>query len=213
MDQGALEVLGKEPSEEGFCLALRNGLILCNVLNKVNPGAVLKVVENPIIDVQSTEGAAQSAIQYFENMRNFLVAVGEMKLLTFEASDLEKGGSSNKVVDCILCLKGYYEWKQAGGIGVWKYGGTVRITSFPKGSPSSLLGSESADESLDESESSHYEDLLDFLHLSGEVSLEESKAANELTFLFDRVGLGLLQAYLTDKNEFEELPLNSMVGD
>lgn len=213
MDQGALEVLGKEPSEEGFCLALRNGLILCNVLNKVNPGAVLKVVENPIIDVQSTEGAAQSAIQYFENMRNFLVAVGEMKLLTFEASDLEKGGSSNKVVDCILCLKGYYEWKQAGGIGVWKYGGTVRITSFPKGSPSSLLGSESADESLDESESSHYEDLLDFLHLSGEVSLEESKAANELTFLFDRVGLGLLQAYLTDKNEFEELPLNSMVID
>ena len=43
-----------------------------------------------MIDVQFTEGAAQSAIQYFENTRNFLVAVGEMKLLTFEASDLEK---------------------------------------------------------------------------------------------------------------------------
>lgn len=42
------------------------------------------------MDVQATEGAAQSAIQYFENMRNFLVAVGKMKLLTFEASDLEK---------------------------------------------------------------------------------------------------------------------------
>lgn len=50
---------------------------------------VRQVVEIPIIDVQS-EGAAQSAIQYFENMRNFLVAVGQMKLLTFEASDLEK---------------------------------------------------------------------------------------------------------------------------
>lgn len=37
-----------------------------------------------------TEGAAQSAIQYFENTRNFLMAVGNMKLLTFEASDLEK---------------------------------------------------------------------------------------------------------------------------
>lgn len=49
-----------------------------------------KVVENPIIAVQSTEGAAQSAIQYFENMRNFLEAVKNMKLLTFEASDLEK---------------------------------------------------------------------------------------------------------------------------
>ncbi|KAK3008700.1 hypothetical protein RJ639_015249 [Escallonia herrerae] len=213
MDHGASEVLTKNPSEEEFRLALRNGLILCNVLNKVNPGAVHKVVEIPIIDVQSTEGAAQSAIQYFENMRNFLVAVGEMKLLTFEASDLEKGGSSSKVVDCILCLKGYHEWKQAGGIGVWKYGGTVRITSYPKGSPPSLFGSESADESLDESESSQYDQLLEFFYLSDEVLLEESKAANALTFLFDRFGLRLLQAYLTEMNGLEDLPLNTMVVD
>ena len=26
-------------------------------------------------------------------------------------------------MDCILCLKGYYEWKLSGGIGVWRYGG------------------------------------------------------------------------------------------
>lgn len=48
------------------------------------------MVDNSVIAIQSTEGAAQSAIQYFENMRNFLEAVKEMKLLTFEASDLEK---------------------------------------------------------------------------------------------------------------------------
>ena len=48
------------------------------------------MVDNSVIAVQSTEGAAQSAIQYFENMRNFLAAVKEMKLLTFDASDLEK---------------------------------------------------------------------------------------------------------------------------
>ncbi|OMP06953.1 hypothetical protein COLO4_07750 [Corchorus olitorius] len=213
MDQGASETLPKEPSEEEFCIALRNGLILCNVLNKVNPGAVLKVVENPIIPVQSTEGAAQSAIQYFENMRNFLVAVKDMQLLTFEASDVEKGGSMNKVVDCILCLKGYYEWKQAGGIGVWRYGGTVKITSFPKGSLPSLVGSESADDSLDGSESSQYEQLLEFLHLSNEVAIEESKTANALTFLFDRFGLWLLQAYLRESNGIEELPLNATVID
>lgn len=213
MDQGASESLPKEPTEEEFCLALRNGLILCNVLNRVNPRAVLKVVENPIIAVQSTEAAAQSAIQYFENMRNFLVAVGEMRLLTFEASDLEKGGSSSKVVDCILCLKGYYEWKQSGGIGVWRYGGTVRITSFPKESPSSLVGSETTDESLDGSESSQYEQLLEFLHLSNVVSVEESKAANALTFLFDRFGLGLLETYLTERNEIDDMPLNEMVID
>ncbi|XP_062078987.1 kinesin-like protein KIN-14F [Humulus lupulus] len=213
MDYGASETLSKEPSEEEFCLSLRNGLILCNVLNKVNPGAVLKVVENPIIPIQSAEAAAQSAIQYFENMRNFVEAVKNMKLLTFEASDLEKGGSSSKVVDCILCLKGYYEWKQAGGIGVWRYGGTVRITSCPKESPSSLIGSESTDDSLDESESSQFEQLLEFIHLSNEVSVEESRIANVLTFLFDRFGLGLLQAYLQESNGLEELPFNAMVID
>ncbi|KAK8626344.1 hypothetical protein V6N13_133994 [Hibiscus sabdariffa] len=213
MDQGASESLPKEPSEEEFCLALRNGLILCNVLNKVNPGAVLKIVENPIIPDQSTEGAAQSAIQYFENMRNFLVAVKDMQLLTFEASDVEKGGSMNKVVDCILCLKGFYEWKQAGGIGVWRYGGTVKITAFPKGSPPSLIGSESADDSLDGSEASQYEQLLEFFHLSNEVAIEESKTANALAFLFDRFGLWLLQAYLRENNGIEEFPLNTTLID
>ncbi|KAK8623085.1 hypothetical protein V6N13_117978 [Hibiscus sabdariffa] len=213
MGQGASESLPKEPTEEEFCLALRNGLILCSVLNKVNPGAVLKIVENPIIPEHSTEGAAQSAIQYFENMRNFLVAVKDMQLLTFEASDVEKGGSMNKVVDCILCLKGYYEWKQAGGIGVWRYGGTVKITALPKGLPPSLIGSESADDSLDGSESSQYEQLLEFLHLSNEVAVEESKTANALAFLFDRFGLWLIQAYVSESNEIEELPLNAMVID
>ncbi|KAI4366209.1 hypothetical protein MLD38_022114 [Melastoma candidum] len=213
MDSGASATLPKEPSEEEFCLALRNGLILCNVLNKVNPGAVHKVVENPILDIQASEGAAQSAIQYFENMRNFLVAVKDMQLLTFEASDLEKGGSSNKVVDCILCLKGYHEWKEAGAIGVWRYGGTVRITSLPKYPGSSLVGSDSADESVDESDSSQYEQVLEFLHLSNEVSNEESKITNLLTFLFDRFGLGLLQAYLREADGMEDVPLNAMVVD
>ncbi|XP_027335879.1 kinesin-like protein KIN-14F [Abrus precatorius] len=213
MDHVAYASLPSEPSEEEFCLALRNGLILCNVLNKVNPGAVLKVVENPVLAVQSAEGAAHSAIQYFENMRNFLEAVKDMQLLTFEASDLEKGGSSNKVVDCILCLKGYYEWKLSGGAGVWRYGGTVRITSFPKKSPSSIVGSESADESLDESESSQYEQLLEFLQLSEEFLIEETRTANALAFLFDHFGLRLLQAYLRETNGIEDLPLNAMVID
>ncbi|KAL9230047.1 hypothetical protein vseg_005441 [Gypsophila vaccaria] len=213
MDQVAWDTLPKEPSEDVFCLALRNGLILCNVLNKVNPGAVPKVVDNPGLTMQSSEGAAQSAIQYFENMRNFLVAVGNMKLLTFEASDLEKGGSSNKLVDCILCLKGYYEWRQAGGIGVWRYGGTVRITSFPKDCSSSSVGSESADDSFDEYESPHYEHLSEFLHLSTNVLNEQSKATKALCFLLDRFALGILQAYIKEKSGVEDSPLNSMVID
>lgn len=35
--------LPEEPSEEEFQLGLRNGIILCNALNKVQPGAIPKV--------------------------------------------------------------------------------------------------------------------------------------------------------------------------
>lgn len=35
--------LPAEPCEEEFRLGLRSGLILCNVINKVHPGAVPKV--------------------------------------------------------------------------------------------------------------------------------------------------------------------------
>lgn len=35
--------LPAEPSEEDFRLGLRSGIILCNVINKIQPGAVPKV--------------------------------------------------------------------------------------------------------------------------------------------------------------------------
>lgn len=91
------------------------------------------------------------AYQYFENIRNFLAAAEELKLPVFEASVFErastkspnnyqahdyfnftskfvlhiqenlKEGSSSKVVDCILALKAYHEWKQlTGGNGQFK---------------------------------------------------------------------------------------------
>ncbi|XP_021821255.1 kinesin-like protein KIN-14I isoform X1 [Prunus avium] len=114
--------LPAEPSEEDFRLGLRSGIILCNVLNKVQPGAVLKVVEGPSDSVLIPDGAALSAYQYFENVRNFLVAVEEMGLPTFEASDLEQGGKSARIVNFVLALKSYNDWKQGGGIGSWKFG-------------------------------------------------------------------------------------------
>jgi len=39
----AAKDLPAEPSEQEFRLGLRSGIILCNVLNKVQPGAVPKV--------------------------------------------------------------------------------------------------------------------------------------------------------------------------
>jgi len=96
-----------EPSEEELRLCLKNGIILCNLLKKVKPGAVSKIVANH---------SSLSAYQYFENINNFLAAIKEMKLPTFQASQLEQEisqlGSITKIVDCILALKAYYEWKQ-----------------------------------------------------------------------------------------------------
>ena len=48
------------------------------------------MVEGPCDSVIIPDGAALSAFQYFENVRNFLVAVEELGLPTFEASDLEQ---------------------------------------------------------------------------------------------------------------------------
>ncbi|KAF7120388.1 hypothetical protein RHSIM_Rhsim13G0007800 [Rhododendron simsii] len=127
----AAKDLPAEPSEEEFRLGLRSGLILCTVLNKVQPGAVPKVVESPD-SALVPDGAALSAYQYFENVRNFLVAVQDMGLPTFEASDLEQGGKSARVVSCALALKSYSDWKQTGGIGVWKFGGNLKPTTSGK---------------------------------------------------------------------------------
>ncbi|XP_072982759.1 kinesin-like protein KIN-14A isoform X1 [Typha latifolia] len=117
--------LSPQPSELEFISCLRSGLILCNTINKIQPGAVPKVVAN-----QQTGATWDSqplpAYQYFENIRNFLVAVEDLKLPSFEASDIERenleAGSTAKIVDCILALKSFHEWKQyTGGSGPWKY--------------------------------------------------------------------------------------------
>uniref|UniRef100_A0A804UKC5 Uncharacterized protein n=3 Tax=Zea mays TaxID=4577 RepID=A0A804UKC5_MAIZE len=119
--------LPEEPSEEEFRLGLRNGQILCGALNRVHLGAVPKVVVNTAADsVLQADGAALSAFQYFENVRNFLVAAQEIGLPCFEASDLEQGGKSARVVNCVLALKSYCDWKQCGGTGPWKYGGNLK---------------------------------------------------------------------------------------
>ncbi|MCO5594619.1 hypothetical protein L7F22_048652 [Adiantum nelumboides] len=126
--------MSPQPTEEEFRLCLRNGIVLCNVMNRIHPGAVSKIVENPTFSLPSQEGAPLSAYQYFENVRNFLVAVEELNLPSFEASDLDEGalptGLPVKVVDCILSLKTYHEWQQAGGHGLWKIVGPSK-TSFP----------------------------------------------------------------------------------
>ncbi|KAM0858994.1 hypothetical protein ACQ4PT_047517 [Festuca glaucescens] len=107
-------VISPCPSEQEFVAALRNGIVLCKAINKIQPGVVPKVVAYAPCDSHPS-----TAFQYFENIRNFLVAVQELKLPCFEASDLEKenvdAGSVGKIVDCVNSLKSYHERKQCGG--------------------------------------------------------------------------------------------------
>ncbi|XP_075102810.1 kinesin-like protein KIN-14L isoform X2 [Nicotiana tabacum] len=118
--------ISSQPSEREFVSCLRNGLVLCNLINKVQPGSVPKVVENHTPShLIMWDSQPLPAYQYFENIRNFLVAVEDLKLPAFEASVFERdnieAGSSTKVVDCILELKAYHEWKQmTGGVGSYK---------------------------------------------------------------------------------------------
>ncbi|PRQ44785.1 putative minus-end-directed kinesin ATPase [Rosa chinensis] len=116
-----------QPSEKEFISCLRNGLILCNAINKIQPASVPRVVESQIpLQSLSRESQPLPAYQYFENVRNFLVAAEELKLPAFEASDLERdtldAGSAGKVVDCVLALRSYNEWKQmSNGNGCYKH--------------------------------------------------------------------------------------------
>ncbi|XP_073266190.1 kinesin-like protein KIN-14L [Populus alba] len=117
--------ISNNPSEKEFISRLRNGLVLCNAINKVHPGAVPKVVEihAPLLPL-TRESQPLPAYQYFENVKNFLVAVEELRLPAFEASDLERdsleAGSGTNVVDCILALKSYHEYKQMNPNGFYK---------------------------------------------------------------------------------------------
>ncbi|GAV56998.1 Kinesin domain-containing protein/CH domain-containing protein [Cephalotus follicularis] len=173
----AAKDLPAEPSEEEFRLGLRSGIILCNALNKVQPGAVPKVVESPGDTALIPDGAALSAFQYFENVRNFLVAVQELGIPTFEASDLEQGGKSARVVNSVMALKSYREWKQTGGNGVWKFGGNVKPTatlatkSFIRKNPEPFTNSLSWTTSTNEKSMNSHSSGLDLNKMSGTGSL------------------------------------------
>lgn len=118
--------LPEEPSEEEFQLGLRNGIVLCNALNKVQPGAIPKIVGVQSDTAVPADGSALCAYQYFENLRNFVVVIQDFGLPTFEVSDLEKGGKSVRIVDCVLALKSFSESKKTGRQAACKYGGILK---------------------------------------------------------------------------------------
>ncbi|GAB2218682.1 hypothetical protein Droror1_Dr00001909 [Drosera rotundifolia] len=188
--------LPAEPSEEHFRIGLRSGIILCNVLNKIQSGAVPKVVEAPNDSMLIPDGAALMAYQYFENVKNFLHVIEEMGLPTFHASDLEQGGKSARIVNCVLALKSYNEWKQAGGSGSWKYGGNVKPLST--GKPFVLKNSEPFMNSISRA-SSASEKSLEPLAAEGDLSIDDCMNSSHSLSV-------LVRTLLADKKQ-EEIPL------
>ncbi|KAH1078940.1 hypothetical protein GLYMA_19G213600v4 [Glycine max] len=171
----AAKDLPAEPSEEEFRLGLRSGIILCNVINKVQSGAVPKVVESPVDSALIPDGAPLTAYQYFENVRNFLVAVQEIGIPTFEASDLEQGGKSSRIVNCVLALKSYSEWKMSGSNGVWKFGGNLKPTvtskSFVRKNSDPFTNSLSRTSSLNDKSIAAFNSDVESIKMSGSHSL------------------------------------------
>ncbi|XP_058738847.1 kinesin-like protein KIN-14I [Vicia villosa] len=189
----AAKDLPAEPSEEEFRLVLRSGIILCNAINKVQSGAVPKVVESPVDSALIPNGAPLSAYQYFENVRNFMVAVQEIGLPTFEPSDLEQGGKSSRIVNCVLALKLYSEWKQNGANGAWKFGGnpkpTISAKSFVRKNSDPFTNSLSRTSSINEKTLATLNSDIESSKMSGSLSLSK-----------------LVRSILSDKRP-EEIPM------
>ncbi|XP_062204426.1 kinesin-like protein KIN-14Q isoform X2 [Phragmites australis] len=192
--------LPEEPSEEELQLGLRNGIILCNALNKVQPGAIPKVVGVLSDSVIPADGSALCAYQYFENLRNFLVAVEDLGLPTFEVSDLEKGGKSVRVVDCILALKSFSESKKTGKHASCKYAGILKPLTSGK-----YFILKNSDAFMNKNMRNHSAEAIQNV-FTGEqnISIDCSLESSEVTSS-DSISM-LVRTILSDKKP-EEIPL------
>eukprot|EP00873_Tetraselmis_striata_P027607 jgi/Tetstr1/447871/TSEL_035181.t2 len=103
-------------TDGSFRRHLRDGVLLCRLLNAVKPGTITRIVEECCVDSNTGE-----VIQTMENVTNFLKsanAVGIPSEYIFSVSDLEEtegGGERPRVVDCLLCLKRMHEGQKLNG--------------------------------------------------------------------------------------------------
>ncbi|KAM0914484.1 hypothetical protein ACQ4PT_011481 [Festuca glaucescens] len=188
--------LAEEPSEEEYQVGLRSGIILCNAVNKIQPGTVVEVHS---VSTVPADGSALCAYQYFENVRNFLTGLQDLGLPTFEVSDLEKGGQGVRVVDCVLALKSFAETKQLGKQSLFKHGGIVKPSMSAK---CCVRKNEPFMKAMTRSHSAEL--LRDGVSLEQTVGLDCSLEPTE-TITSDSIRM-LVQTILSDKKP-EEVPL------
>ncbi|KAM0824920.1 hypothetical protein ACQ4PT_069918 [Festuca glaucescens] len=188
--------LAEEPSEEEYQVGLRSGIILCNAVNKIQPGTVVEVHS---VSTVPADGSALCAYQYFENVRNFLTGLQDLGLPTFEVSDLEKGGQGVRVVDCVLALKSFAETKQLGKQSLFKHSGIVKPSMSAK---CCVRKNEPFMKAMTRSHSAEL--LRDGVSLEQTVGLDCSLEPTE-TITSDSIRM-LVQTILSDKKP-EEVPL------
>lgn len=185
----AAKDLPAEPSEEAFRLGLQSGMILCNILNKIKPRAVPKVVNAPSAVTTTPDEEAQSA--YYENISNFLTAVEEIGLPTFDLYDLDEGADFSRVVNTILALRAYSE------TGARKFLWNSKASSI--GRSFVRRNSESALNAISRTHSLSSDRLLDMTSQSGD--------GNDLNEESDSGHLYMIVCDLLEDREEEDIPM------
>ncbi|KAK6487059.1 rho guanine nucleotide exchange factor 7-like isoform X1 [Huso huso] len=128
---GVLESPKKNISDpEGFLQSsLKDGVVLCRLLDRLRPGCIEKVYQEP-----------RSESECLSNIREFLKGCGSFRVETFDANDLYQGQNFSKVLNSLVALN-----KVTADIGVGsdsvcaRHSSSHRIKSFDSlGSQSSL---------------------------------------------------------------------------
>ncbi|KAK9806220.1 hypothetical protein WJX72_005827 [[Myrmecia] bisecta] len=97
-------------SNNAFRAALRDGVLLCKVLNAIRPGIIPRVAE----EAEQTDPETGELIISTENIDNFLRAVEMLALPSaaiFSIADIDSDGWEERprVVECLLTLRRYHE--------------------------------------------------------------------------------------------------------
>ncbi|XP_041128123.1 rho guanine nucleotide exchange factor 7 isoform X1 [Polyodon spathula] len=92
---GVLESPKKNISDpEGFLQSsLKDGVVLCRLLDRLRPGCIEKVYQEP-----------RNESECLSNIREFLKGCGSFRVETFDANDLYQGQSFSKVLNSLVAL-------------------------------------------------------------------------------------------------------------
>lgn len=93
-----------------------------------------------------------------------------------------QGGKSARIVNCVLALKSYSDWKQGGGNGSWKFGGNLKPSVSGTGKPFMRKSSEPFMNSFSRTSSVGEKSLECVLSEQADLGHDLNEAVSELCF-------------------------------